>query len=351
MNKITLAMPVYNVEKYIERALLSALNQTYENIEFIIVDDRGTDKSMNIVRQIILEHPRGKDVRIIEHERNIGLGAGRNTAIENATGKYIFFMDSDDEITPDCINILYEKMLETPVDFIAASCKVVTMDGQSSQLYSSTIYSDMLIPKTNYGVAKEYFKRRYPLITAYTWNKLYNVDFLKNNNIYCIPHHLAEDIFFTYQVILKAQSCRLLSNITYYYYETDTSVAKEYNNIVSQRAAKTFEEIIIAKINYSHDFSKTNFYPIMIRRIFVEATGFTTIINKSSTLSSEEKKTYILNILNISLEEIKYISPLYIIPILLIRKITNIKLKIFLVKYFNKICLMKVLIKVFSLLR
>jgi hypothetical protein len=77
-------------------------------------------------------------------------------------------MDSDDEITPDCISILYEKMLETPVDFIAASCKAVTMDGQPGQLYSSVIYPDMLIRKTDYGVAKEYFKRRRPLIAIFT---------------------------------------------------------------------------------------------------------------------------------------------------------------------------------------
>jgi glycosyltransferase involved in cell wall biosynthesis len=95
MDKITLAMPVYNVEKHIEQALLSAFNQTYDNIEFLIVDDRGADNSMKIVNDIILEHSRGKDVRIIAHPQNIGTGATKNTAIKNATGKYIFFMDSD----------------------------------------------------------------------------------------------------------------------------------------------------------------------------------------------------------------------------------------------------------------
>jgi hypothetical protein len=143
----------------------------------------------------------------------------------------------------------------------------------------------------------------------------------------------------------------LLSNITYCYYETDTSVAKEYNNIVPQRAAKTFEEIIIAKINYSHDFSKANFYPIMIRRIFAEAISYATMINKSSLLSFEEKRACILNMLNISLEEIKYTFALYILPVLLIKKITNVKLKIYLANYFNKIFLMRALIKVVSLLR
>jgi glycosyltransferase involved in cell wall biosynthesis len=62
MDLITLSMPVYNVEKYVEKALLSALNQTYKNIEFIIVNDRGSDNSMEIVRRIISGHPRGKQV-------------------------------------------------------------------------------------------------------------------------------------------------------------------------------------------------------------------------------------------------------------------------------------------------
>lgn len=58
--KVTLAMPVYNVEKYVERALLSALNQTFDSIEFLIVDDKGTDRSMEIVSEIVSTHPRGK---------------------------------------------------------------------------------------------------------------------------------------------------------------------------------------------------------------------------------------------------------------------------------------------------
>ena len=68
MYKVTLSMPIYNVAPYVERALLSALNQTFESIEFLLVDDRGTDNSMDIVRRIIKDHPRGKDVRIIDRK-------------------------------------------------------------------------------------------------------------------------------------------------------------------------------------------------------------------------------------------------------------------------------------------
>ena len=104
---ITLSMPIYNVEKYIERALLSALNQTYQNLEILIVDDLGHDNSMDIVYQLKSTHPRGNCIRIITHKKNLGLGGTRNTAIESAQGKYLYFMDSDDAIVPDCIENLY----------------------------------------------------------------------------------------------------------------------------------------------------------------------------------------------------------------------------------------------------
>jgi glycosyltransferase involved in cell wall biosynthesis len=77
MELVTLSMLVYNAEAYIETALLSALAQTYKEIEYIIVDNRGTDNSMSIIRNIIANHPRDKAVKIITHPINIGTGAGR----------------------------------------------------------------------------------------------------------------------------------------------------------------------------------------------------------------------------------------------------------------------------------
>lgn len=91
-NVITIAIPVYNVEKYIEKSLLSALNQDFAfPYEILIIDDCGSDKSMQIVNRILNEHERGRYARIIRHSTNLGLGPARNTAIENASGKYLFF--------------------------------------------------------------------------------------------------------------------------------------------------------------------------------------------------------------------------------------------------------------------
>ena len=80
MCKITIAIPVYNVEKYVENSILSALNQTYDDIEFLIIDDKGSDASMEIVKRIQSTHPRGNSIRIIDHGVNRGLATARNTA-------------------------------------------------------------------------------------------------------------------------------------------------------------------------------------------------------------------------------------------------------------------------------
>ena len=114
MIDITIAIPVYNVEKYVEKSLLSALNQDFSgSYEILVVDDKGTDKSMDIVRRVIENHKKGNIVRIVEHSENKGLGPARNTAINEAKGKYLFFLDSDDWITENCLTVLYGKAIET----------------------------------------------------------------------------------------------------------------------------------------------------------------------------------------------------------------------------------------------
>ena len=127
-------MPIYNVEQYIERALLSALNQTYQNLEILIVDDLGHDNSMNIVYQLKHTHPRGNCIRIITHKKNLGLGGTRNTAIESAQGKYLYFMDSDDAIVPDCIETLYNIISQEKVDFVAAGINQIDENENSLKI-------------------------------------------------------------------------------------------------------------------------------------------------------------------------------------------------------------------------
>ena len=123
--QVSLIIPVYNVENYIRESLLSALGQTFGSIEYILVDDCGTDHSMEIACSIVDGHPRRQDVRIVSHDRNRGLSAARNTGITAAAGRYVFFMDSDDELTPDCIERHYMVITQSSADFTIANIKLI----------------------------------------------------------------------------------------------------------------------------------------------------------------------------------------------------------------------------------
>ncbi|CDM02275.1 glycosyltransferase family 2 protein [Bacteroides xylanisolvens] len=167
-------MPIYNVEQYIERALLSALNQTYQNLEILIVDDLGHDNSMNIVYQLKHTHPRGNCIRIITHKKNLGLGGTRNTAIESAQGKYLYFMDSDDAIVPDCIETLYNIISQEKVDFVAAGINQIDENENSLKI---TNYPN--ITRKGKLCMAQYFYEEKNDIWVTTWNKLYNLSFFK----------------------------------------------------------------------------------------------------------------------------------------------------------------------------
>ena len=122
---VTIGIPVYNVEPYIEKCLLSVLGQTYDNLEILVIDDLGTDNSMQMVADLQNSHPRGAELRVIRHEQNKGLGEARNTAIDAAKGTYLYFVDSDDYIEPNTVELLLAEAVEHDTDVVMASSRKV----------------------------------------------------------------------------------------------------------------------------------------------------------------------------------------------------------------------------------
>lgn len=284
--EVTLTIPVYNVAPYVEKSLLSAFNQTFQSIEYLIVDDKGTDGSMDIVRRVISNHPRKDDIRIIDQGCNRKTGAARNAGLDNASGKYIFFMDSDDVIVPDCIDILYRTMQEHPVDFVAAS--YVRQDNAGKQ-YKGCIHEDIRIEGKyaimdyRYGVGKE--------ISVSMWNKLYLTSFLRDNNIRCIPSQIHEDAWFTYQVLLKAESCRLLSECTLYYtYNPSSSTGGFASNGYSENTARQFADIQKMKSEYIYPYAAEKFYRGALMDIMKMSLYHAYQVEISSQIDIQKKK-------------------------------------------------------------
>lgn len=219
--EVTIGIPVYNAEDYIERCLLSALNQTFHNLEVLLVDDCGRDHSIDIAERIAKEHPRGVCVRIAKHEHNMGVAHARNTIIREARGKYLYFMDSDDKISEDTISLLYEKAVRYDAETVWGSYRSFADNPQMERIFRypdiSLIGEDKLVEYECQGMEE----RLQPAI----WNILFRLDFIRSLGIEFEQHGSLDDLIFQYRMQPKVKRAVLTSEITYFYYMRDNSIS------------------------------------------------------------------------------------------------------------------------------
>ncbi len=213
--EVTIGIPVYNVEKYIRLTMDSALAQTFPSIEFLVLDDCGTDCSMEIVREYQQTHPRGKNIRIVRQPQNGGLGCARNRIIEEAQGKYLYHLDADDAIAPNTISLLYDKAKEFDADIVYGSYKrIEDFDGvtkETDYLYSYAVF----LVENQFA---DYVYDNYGIIQANTWNFLIKTEIYIKNNIRHKAVNFWEDFSTTISLPIYITKAVLLPNITYYYY-------------------------------------------------------------------------------------------------------------------------------------
>jgi len=215
---ITIGIPVYNAELYIKQCLLSVLNQTYPEIEILIIDDKGTDTSMDIVRSIKTEHPRGECIRIIENVQNQGVGISKSKLIENALGAYFFFVDDDDEISINCIELMYNKMISANVDMVCGSHRVYF-----ENKFDDSVITGDVVRRENMLI--EFFRSHNSI---YIWNKLYKTSLLQKQPVYYSGRFL-EDVNISFQIFGIVHSCCDLSDITYFHHGRPTSFSINYD--------------------------------------------------------------------------------------------------------------------------
>lgn len=249
---VTVAMPVYNVEKYVAEAVWSVLNQTIDNIELLIIDDCGSDHSMDIVKAIIGDYHGCKSVRIIKHDVNKGLSEARNTAIRVAKGKYIFFIDSDDKITENCIETLYQVMILEDVDFVISSHAHIDEFGN---ILNQHFFDERKVINESSKIKEFIFQLfdNHCIIPA--WNKLFRLDFLRNNNISFIPKIYYEDVLFSLNTYMKAFSCAFISDVTYLYRQREGSIMHVGNGAFIEKEIKDNSYVYKTTKDYLRNFS------------------------------------------------------------------------------------------------
>ena len=210
--EVTIGIPVYKVVEYIGKALDSVLTQTFGSIEILIVDDDGCDGSMDVIRDYQENHPRGSAIRILKQSRNMGVSAARNRIIDEAAGRYLFFMDADDLISPDCIEKLYGKMTTTGADIVYGSYDKMGIDGSLVERFQ---YPDVTIDGEDKFAAYAY--RKLGGIQAAVWNALMSISFLRGTGLKMIRSAFWEDFVFTFDLATFVRKAVLMSDITYYY--------------------------------------------------------------------------------------------------------------------------------------
>ena len=265
--EVTIGIPVYNVEKYIRLAMDSALSQTFESIEFLILDDCGTDGSIDIVREYQQTHLRGKDIRIVRQPQNGGIGLARNRIIDEAQGRYLYFLDADDSIETNTIEKLYNSAIKYEADMVYGSY-------QRIEVYGGEIKKiNYCYPAQNFLIENEFAERvyrDYGFLQATTWNVLINTNVILTNHLRFKAINFWEDFILTMDLPTYVTRVVLLPDITYYYYCRNGSLSnfQKRKSISKQELLATIRAMDDVKASSGRLRGKS-FFPLRMQKVMM----------------------------------------------------------------------------------
>ena len=250
--EVSIIIPAYNVENYIDDCLESVLNQTYKDYEIIIVNDGSTDGTLDVLRKYEKKYD---FIKVIDNT-NHGQGYERNLALKEAKGEYVFFLDSDDFIEPVTLEVAVNKIKEDKSDFVVFDWKYYS---NSKKTYS-------------YVSKEEFFNKKYlngeeilkllGIVHYFTVNKLYSRDFLVKNNIKYGEGYIYEDNPFWVDVVVKAKKVSLIHSPLYNVRVNDESTTK--TNHKTDRHYKGFIAAIKEEMDIINKYPKNNYYDLYV---------------------------------------------------------------------------------------
>lgn len=259
--RISIIVPIYNVEQYIEECLDSIYNQNLTDFEVLCIDDRGRDKSIQKVQEYV-EKNNIKNLQIIEHSQNKGLSEARNTGINNAKGKYICFLDSDDKLEKGGIAQLLKKAEEEDLDIVEG--KVVELFETKCNIELGTNLLNRKDSKIMNG--DQYFsntiKNNEYLTSA--WCRIFKKELLENK-IYFMPGIKFEDEEFSPRAIIPANRVQYLNIPFYIYRRRDNSITT--NMFKDDKWYTSYMKIIDSLEKYAKQIENQKSYVCLKNRI------------------------------------------------------------------------------------
>lgn len=247
MDLISVIVPVYNVEKYLDRCVQSIVNQTYQNLEIILVDDGSPDGC-----PAMCDAWAEKDNRIrVIHKENGGLSDARNAGMEIANGEYIAFVDSDDWVSPDYIDAMYQAIRNTGGEI--AACDVVISYGDIEPAVSAQ-GAALRVCNAEEAIGDILQGKGF---RAVAWNKLYKKSLLENEQYPVGKYH--EDEFFTYRILAKARKLVYVDCALYAYFQRPGSIMNSVSIKHLDALDAYLERLAFLKKKYPQLYAKDKF--------------------------------------------------------------------------------------------
>lgn len=243
MKEISVIVPIYNVENYLENCLNSIDNQDFESYEVILVDDGSTDNSKEIAEEFV---QKDKDKYKLISQKNMGQSAARNNGLKISSGKYIAYIDSDDTVESNYLSSMYECAQKTDADMVFAAFRSVDENGKCIKV----VYENNYIPGEVYDIKDT---KELLLMENVVWNKLFRKDIIEENNLIFPDRVWAEDLRFTKKYLSNTSRCVYVDIPIYNYYQRSSST------LHSMKAERT-SEILTALEDVSDFFTQKGIF-------------------------------------------------------------------------------------------
>lgn len=266
---VTIVLPIYNVEKYLERCIKSVVNQSYSNLEIILVDDESPDNC-----PAICDEWAKKDQRIkVIHKKNGGLGYARNTGIENATGEYICFFDSDDYVALDTVERAYNLAVKENADIVSFGYNQVDKDGRTKNtfipkpgklVYEGEEIQDIFLPNM---IAPDTSTGEVTNLWMSMCGAMFSMDLIKRSGWRLVSERdiISEDVYSLLCLYKDVKKVAVICEAFYFYCENTASLTHTYKTDRYERI-KIFYDACIKKCNelkYPEIVKKRFFYPYL----------------------------------------------------------------------------------------
>lgn len=280
---VSVIVPVYNVEKYLEECIGSLLNQTVKDIEVICVDDGSTDTSLSI-----LEGFKNKDSRVkIISQKNGGAGKARNNGIKYAQGKYIYFFDSDDIAAPNLLEKATQRAEEVNADIVAFNGYTFVDDDVKTKKLKRGFNHNIIQDSSEVFSYKDYPQSILSIVNVVPWNKLIRTDFIKENDIRFEEISSTNDITFSAVCSARAEKIALVDLALMYY-------RLGHSGTVSSTKQKNLNNVVTAVESAVNQLEKLDYYDNIIPSVmrFIIDNYCFSFMNYTKDFSSDISKEF-----------------------------------------------------------